>query len=57
MAAIAPAKDRLHQIEAPQMLQAMSGRAEAEVKLREAMAFHLVSIAALEKAIGAKLIQ
>jgi len=56
-AAIAQAKDRLHQIEAPQMLQAMSSYTEAESKLREAIAFYMSSIAALEKAIGTKLMQ
>ncbi|OGR82896.1 MAG: hypothetical protein A2901_08795 [Elusimicrobia bacterium RIFCSPLOWO2_01_FULL_54_10] len=51
-AAIAKSKDRLHQIEATQFLQAISGMTEAEVGIREATAYYLTALAALEKATG-----
>lgn len=51
-AAIANTKDRLHQIEATQLLQAVAGMTEAEVGIREATAYYLTSLAALEKATG-----
>lgn len=53
--AIARAKDRVNQLDPTQYLSALSGRTDAEVNLKEAMAFALVSYAALEKALGAKL--
>lgn len=53
--AIAQAKDRLHQIEATQLLQALAGLKEAEVGMKEATAFYLISIAAMEKATGTTL--
>lgn len=49
-ASIAQEKDRLHQIDATQYLQSLTSQAEAEIGLREAMSFYLISIAALEKA-------
>jgi len=51
-AAIAKTKDRLHQIEAAQFLQAITGVTEAEVGILEATAYYLTSMAALEKATG-----
>ncbi len=50
--AIAQTKDRLHQIEATQYLQSVSAVTESEVGIREAMAYYLTSLAALEKATG-----
>ncbi len=49
-ASIAQEKDRLHQIDATQYLQSLTSLAEAEIGLREAMSFYLISISALEKA-------
>ncbi len=49
-AEIAKAKDRLHQIETPQLLQALSSLTEAEIGLKEAKSFLVTSRSALEKA-------
>lgn len=54
-AAISEAKDKLHQIEAPQYLSAIGGRTDAEISLKEAYTFYLTSRAALEKAIGGRI--
>ncbi|OGR56618.1 MAG: hypothetical protein A3I11_09390 [Elusimicrobia bacterium RIFCSPLOWO2_02_FULL_39_32] len=54
-AAIAQAKDRLHQIEATQFLQSLGSLKEAEISLKEASVFYITSYAALEKATGGKL--
>lgn len=56
-AGIALAKDRLHQIEAPQLLGAISGLAEAEIALKEAIGFYRISLSALEKATTLSLLQ
>lgn len=53
--AIAKAKDKLHQIEAPQYLQTMASLVESEVELKQAVSFYLTSIAFLEKATSSKL--
>lgn len=54
-AAIAQAKDRLHQIEGTQFLQSLGSLKEAEISLKEASVFYITSYAALEKSTGGKL--
>ena len=49
-AEIAKAKDRLHQIETPQLLQALSSLTEAEIGIKEAKSFLVTSRAAIDKA-------
>ena len=56
-AAIATVKDRLHQVEAPQYLQTIAGLTEARTGVKEATAFYLISLAALEKAVGLSLVR
>ena len=54
--AIAETRDRLHQIESTEYLQSLSSLSEAEIALKEASAFSAITIFALEKATGLKLI-
>ncbi len=56
-ASISQEKDRLHQIEAAQYLQTLTSLTEAEIGLREAMSYFLVSGAAMEKALGTTISQ
>lgn len=56
-AIIAETKDRLHQIEATQLIQAITAQKESEINLNEASAFIVIATFALEKASGSKIIQ
>jgi outer membrane protein TolC len=56
-ARIAETKDKLHQIEATELIQAMINENEAQVNLIEATAYSIISIFAMEKATASKLIQ
>ena len=53
--AIANARDKVHSIETSELIQAETALSEAEISVREATAFWVISYFALEKAIGKKL--
>jgi outer membrane protein TolC len=52
---IAETKDKLHQIEATQLIQAILSAKEAEINLNEARSFVIISVFAMEKATGTKI--